>query len=805
MTKNTLALILSLIVAGAAFAQEPSTEQPPADTTPAEPSWLSSPEIANRADEISAMLLETQKAIDVDNPDIEALPAQIDALETDVGEMLASATPEQLDELGESDAETLVQKLKRMNRQLSGWRDTLQAHADELDGYARKLREQQEFIDSVLDGNESDDLPDAIVQRVEAVGGSLRQVQDALRKKLDGGLSDLAQISSLTLRINDAVQTIEGKLKLVERDAFSIDRDPIWEVEPADEDFRARVSTELGTRLDSVREFASANRTGIIVTVFLLIFIVIGTLLGRPVVKKRAEESDLDLRERVFIERPVAVAILLWVVLGPQILLPQAPLAIGIVRGLVIAAALWRMLPVIANATERKYIAGLLALFAVESLVEIVPTSDLVLRIVLLALSAAGIYYFTGFRRGLREMPPTQRTLWWRLATVLAAVAPPVLMVCILGIVVGAVGLADQLITTLLVLNIALIAIVVVEDALMATAHFFVTGWGRSWLRSIRRYPDLAKRRVDMLIRLGMLALFVTNLPKISILLQFAGDWLVEFLTTDFTLGNVEISASTILGTIAGVILAIYVARFIRFTLDEDVFPQLPIATGAAAAASRLIYYGLVTGGILFALAASGVEVTRLTLVISALGVGIGFGLQGIVNNFVSGLVLAFERPFQVGDIIEVGLLTGRVREIGLRASRLRTFDGAEVIVPNADLIAGNVINWTLSDRMRRLDVKIGVAYGTDPAKVREILLEIAAGHEIVAKNPEPVALFNEFGESSLDFTLRVWIPEAGDWPQITSDLNEAINAALEEAGIEIPFPQRTLHIRGDERPDTGA
>ena len=190
-------------------------------------------------------------------------------------------------------------------------------------------------------------------------------------------------------------------------------------------------------------------------------------------------------------------------------------------------------------------------------------------------------------------------------------------------------------------------------------------------------------------------------------------------------------------------------------------------------------------------------------MVISALGVGIGFGLQGIVNNFVSGLVLAFERPFQTGDIIEVGLLTGRVREIGLRASRVRTFDGAEVIVPNADLIAGNVINWTLSDRMRRLDIKVGVAYGTDPTAVRNMLLEIGKENEVVATNPEPAALFDGFGDSSLNFTLRVWIPEAGDWPQISSDLNEAINASLKEAGIEIPFPQRTLHIKSDDRDES--
>ncbi len=121
--------------------------------------------------------------------------------------------------------------------------------------------------------------------------------------------------------------------------------------------------------------------------------------------------------------------------------------------------------------------------------------------------------------------------------------------------------------------------------------------------------------------------------------------------------------------------------------------------------------------------------------------------------------------------------------------------------MPNADLIAGNVINWTLSDRMRRLDIDVGVAYGTDPGRVREILLKVAADSEIVSRDPEPAALFTGFGDSSLNFTLRAWIPEAGDWPQISSDLYEAVEAAITAAGITIPFPQRTLHIESDARP----
>ena len=201
-------------------------------------------------------------------------------------------------------------------------------------------------------------------------------------------------------------------------------------------------------------------------------------------------------------------------------------------------------------------------------------------------------------------------------------------------------------------------------------------------------------------------------------------------------------------------------------------------------------------GGVVFAIGAAGVELSQLTLLVSALGVGIGFGLQNIVNNFVSGLVIAFERPFREGDMIAVGQLMGRIREIGIRASNIRTIEGAEVIVPNGNLISGEVINWTLSDRTRRIDIPVGVSYGSDPAQVQKVLLEVLNDDPNVAADPPPVALFRGFGDSSLDFGLVFWTPDAEQWVAVASDVRVRIFAALRAAGIEIPFPQRDLHIR---------
>jgi small-conductance mechanosensitive channel len=208
--------------------------------------------------------------------------------------------------------------------------------------------------------------------------------------------------------------------------------------------------------------------------------------------------------------------------------------------------------------------------------------------------------------------------------------------------------------------------------------------------------------------------------------------------------------------------------------------------------------YGILLLGFFIALAAAGVDLSKVTLLVGALGVGIGFGLQNVVNNFVSGLILVFEHPVQVGDVVEVGTTFGEVRKIGFRASVLRTPDGAEVIIPNGELVGARFINWSLSDRLRRISIPVGVAYGTDPNRVIEILLGIARKHPAVLTEPAPLAVFDRFGDSALAFTLLCW-SSVDMFFLARSDLTIAINNAFKEAGIQIPFPQQDVHVHWSE------
>lgn len=220
---------------------------------------------------------------------------------------------------------------------------------------------------------------------------------------------------------------------------------------------------------------------------------------------------------------------------------------------------------------------------------------------------------------------------------------------------------------------------------------------------------------------------------------------------------------------------------------------------------SRIIHYVVLFVGFIFALTMLGFKVTELAIMASALGIGIGLGLQGMVNNFVSGLVIMFERSLKVGDFIEMADgLVGEVIEINMRATLIRTNDNVDILIPNADLVSGTVTNWTLAENVRRFRIPFGVAYGTDKEKVKKAVLEAADSVPYTLNVPgrEPTVWMTSFGDSSLNFTLGVWVSaEQVKRPTaLVSDYNWAIDDAFRKHGIEIPFPQRDVHIKQDSK-----
>jgi len=274
---------------------------------------------------------------------------------------------------------------------------------------------------------------------------------------------------------------------------------------------------------------------------------------------------------------------------------------------------------------------------------------------------------------------------------------------------------------------------------------------------------------------------------------------LEDVFESTLKLGAVEISVRDIVIFIVVFGSAYVLSRLLRFILAREIFPRFQMPRGVPDALEVLARYGILLFGFVLALISAGVNISQLTLALSALGVGIGFGLQNIVNNFVCGLILVFEHPIQVGDLVEVGQHYGRVQRIGFRSSSLNTPDGGDVIIPNSELIGTRVMNWSLSDQLRRVSLRVPVPMGTDPKRVMDMLLGIARSQRDVVAYPAPNAALETIGDGSLKFVLRCW-SRADKFESVSFGLTLAINTVFQDAGIEIPFTQTDVHLHWPEK-----
>jgi small-conductance mechanosensitive channel len=263
-----------------------------------------------------------------------------------------------------------------------------------------------------------------------------------------------------------------------------------------------------------------------------------------------------------------------------------------------------------------------------------------------------------------------------------------------------------------------------------------------------------------------------------------------------FKLSDTPVSLMSILIFLVGISITITAGRWSRVVITR--YLERRGGPGVSYAIGRMVQYAIVVSGVLVCLDTLGVDLGTLAALGAMLSVGIGFGLQNITQNFISGIILLVERPIQKGDFVVVGDVVGRVVEIEMRATKVVSRDGVAMIIPNSEFISGRVYNESHPTTRKRVRIGVGVAYGSDTALVRDTLVAIALSHPQVLKDPPPHVLFKNFGDSSLDFELAVWLDAPDGEPVITSDLRFEIDRVFRERSIEIPFPQREVRVRQD-------
>ncbi len=415
-----------------------------------------------------------------------------------------------------------------------------------------------------------------------------------------------------------------------------------------------------------------------------------------------------------------------------------------------------------------------------------------------------------GIRVALRGQPddidPTLVTAariafrWYTLIAGLAAV------ICLLALVIGYIALgwfiAKQLVWVLSILAVLHLLLLFVDDVLMATFKQETT-----FGVMVRETMGIGERR---LVQAGVVLSGTVRLTLILIAaLAILAPWGVQtsdfmglgrHMLIGFTVGNFTFSPLDILVALFIFAVGLAIARGLKRWLESRLLPQTDLDIGLQTSIHTSIgYLGVIIAAVI-AFAYIGLDLQNIALVAGALSVGIGFGLQSIVNNFVSGLILLAERPIKVGDWIVVGEEQGYVKRINVRATEIQTFDRAAVIVPNSDLISGVVKNWMHRGKTGRVRIPIGVSYDADPEQVRDILLECIKDQDMILRFPEPQVYFMDFGESALNFELRFFLREVDFSLAVSSAVRFDIIRRFREAGIEIPFPQRDINLRDIDR-----
>jgi len=690
---------------------------------------------------------------------------------------------------------TIRDMVDRVTSQMSNWEDQLSAGNDELD----KMRQDIANFKG-----------DTVLRTVPA-DSSLRvkcylQVQELDKKwlKLDSctkksiiklGLLE-NRVSSLSILLIDLDDRIDLKIHVFTLKAMTNEYGFLWDMHKTDRiDTALNRSYKLNFRLYKYFFTSKSNYYSHIGSVFLfLIFLIWIVSSRRKIARVKENAKSIFYQTRYIVSSPFVSALAVMSIIAPYFYdhPPQVFSQTMLIMMMAVIGALIKD-----NWPRPLFIFWLILfvltiVFSISNLMILITYAD---RVILLLASAIAIYAAYKLIRDVKQAPdnyPPHLEVILKIFAGLQGIA-------ILLNVAGRFSLA-KIVSTTAAFNLCLgMGLYLLVQILMESLFLQLEANKREDDQSITSYLDfkvLQKKFKDVVIKASAILWLIALAQNLCIddyIYDQANDFLnhpYKFSSTAFTFGSVLIFLIVI--WISGLI-----ARVISYFYDFAGQQQTKLTPQAKKTRSSILLIRLTVFvvGFFVAITAAGIPMDRVTIIIGALGVGIGFGLQNIVNNLVSGVILAFEKPVQVGDIIEVGGKTGTIKEIGIRSSKISQGDGSELIVPNGDLISQHVVNWTLSDNNRQVELVVGVAYGTDIAKVETLLKEILNGRGDIMKTPAPSVLLHNFSDSAVDFKLLFWAADIGTWARLKSAVMGEIYTKFTEQGIEIPHPKRDIQV----------
>ena len=785
-------------------AEQTIAEKPkPVEVLPAAPSAIALADIAAKAAEVSTLVSSFATSA-APGAQIETISKSLPAQGKKLDEYLRE-TKETLETEPTLEAlQTLQQQWQRRQLETTGWLTALTQHATNLQNGLTQLSGLEKIWTTTRASALADDAPGPILQQIDSTLTQISDAQAKLQSERTAILDLQSRVAAELTKCTTGLARVEQAQQKAVVGILAPDSPPIWRVDLWPDAIRAlpgHVREVSHARWSNFMRYLREPREGSGMHVALFAVLAVVFVGARRKIQQWVKSDSQAPPEFVVFARPFSAALVTTLVYVTSPFVALSPS----VRELLNVAALVPLLRIILPAVSPSVAAlsyAACGLFAIDVIRHAYAGVHLIGQAILFVETLAAIVVLFWMRHHYRQII-ADRAESSGLITLRAArsVILIVLSISCLGGIAGYMRLARLLTSGVLVGGVlALAALACIRVFNGAVAVLFKL-WPLRRLRIVEHHRELLQTRIArVLIWFGVLGWLTRYLAYLG-LLDPAWSLVQAVLTTRLERGTLSISIGNVVEFILTVWLAYLVSAFIRFVLEEDFYPRMHITPGISYATSSLLNYIILALGLIVALGVVGVDFSRVTLIAGAFGVGIGFGLQSVVNNFVSGLILLFERPVHVGDAVQIGDVQGRVRRIGIRASVVRTLQGAEIIVPNAQLISEQVTNWTLSDQLRRIDLPVGVNYGAVPKKVIELLEGVARAHPDVFQNPTPRCLFMSYGDSAINFELRVWT-DYMNWQQVQSDLTVVIYDAVNAAGMSFPFPQREVRIMSDHEPD---
>lgn len=630
--------------------------------------------------------------------------------------------------------------------------------------------------------------PQEVLERVREVNAAIAKARQRLLDDRAEVLAMQSRSAEIGGRVAEARQSLtkaseRAVTSLLYRDSLPLWHPEFWTTWINSVSGEARA--DLWNQAQGVVDFSSANPWRYLYHGLLFVALVALLYAMRANIGAHGGDSEASLRRvgRVF-DMPVTSAFLIAMLCSTWFY-ERPPRALWVLISFLGAPPLLAFMRRVIERRLYPILYGVVGFFLANQLLVIFAPLPGIARLMFLgealcmSLFALWLLQASELRR---TAPPWTRESVARMMRLGCWLALAVALVALAANIGGYVRLADLVVGTALGSAYTAVWLYALARLGESVVHGVMYVPPVSYLRMVQGHRMLLSNRFNRWLRVGAFLSWIALTLQVPGLLQPALAMIAEFWSASATIGSFTISVEDLAYFFLAIWLAVVLSRFLRFVLEEEVYPNLNLDRGLPYAVSTLLHYVLLVTGVVIGLGILGVDMTRFTIVAGAFSVGIGFGLQNIVNNFVSGLIVLFERPIKVGDTIQIDDVIGRVQHIGIRASVVRSTAGSEVIIPNAKLISDKVTNWTLSSQLRQIAVPILTKPDIDVPEFKRVLLDIAARDPRVADKPAPEVLFIRRALDSFEFELRVWTPQVDAWLEVKSDLITGINEALRQA-----------------------